>query len=66
MSKENKWNEQHITIGRVVAYRRKLSDKTKIGVVTKLDYQSVTVEFPDATRVVLKEDLTPIWSNFHP
>jgi len=34
--------------------------------VTKLDYKSVTVEFPDATRVVLKEDLTPIWSEFHP
>lgn len=66
MSKANKWNEQHIKVGRVVAYRPKLTDRTRFGVVKALDFKSVTVEFVDETKVVIKDDLTPVFSKFHP
>jgi hypothetical protein len=62
----SKWNDQHIKEGRVVAYRPKMTDRTKIGVVKSVDFKGVTVEFPEGIQVVIKEDLTPIFSNFHP
>lgn len=62
----SKWNDQHIKQGKVVAYRPKLSDKTKFGVVKSVDFNSVTVEFSEGIQVVIKDDLTPLWSNFYP
>jgi hypothetical protein len=62
----SKWNDQHIKQGKVVAYRPKLSDKTKFGVVKSVEFNSVTVEFSEGIQVVIKDDLTPLWSNFYP
>ena len=66
MSKENKWNEQHITIGRMVAYRPKLSERSRIGQVLEFDDKTAKVQFADETQVVLKDDLTPIFSTIAP
>jgi hypothetical protein len=33
----SKWNEQHLTEGRMVAYRPKLSERSRIGQVLEFD-----------------------------
>jgi hypothetical protein len=63
---ENKWNKQHITKGRMVAYRPNLSDKSRIGQVLEFDDKTVKVQFADEIKVVLKDDLTPIFSTIAP
>jgi hypothetical protein len=62
----SKWNEQHIMKGRMVAYRPKLSDKSRIGEVLEFDDKTAKVQFADETQVVLKDDLTPIFSTIAP
>jgi hypothetical protein len=62
----SKWNEQHIMKGRIVAYRPKLSDKSRIGEVLEFDDKTAKVQFADETQVVLKDDLTPIFSTIAP
>lgn len=63
---ESKWNKQHINKGRMVAYRPKLSDKSRIGQVLEFDDKTATVQFADETKVVIKDDLTPIFSTIAP
>jgi hypothetical protein len=63
---ENKWNKQHINKGRMVAYRPKLSDKSRIGQVLEFDDKTAKVQFADEIKVVLKDDLTPIFSTIAP
>jgi len=63
---ENKWNKQHITKGRMVAYRPKLSEKSRIGQVLEFDDKTAKVQFSDETKVVSKDDLTPIFSTIAP
>ena len=63
---ENKWNKQHITKGRMVAYRPKLSERSRIGQVLKFDDKTAKVQFADETKVVSKDDLTPIFSTIAP
>ena len=63
---ENKWNKQHINKGRMVAYRPKLSERSRIGQVLEFDDKTATVQFADETQVVLKDDLTPIFSTIAP
>ena len=63
---ENKWNKQHITIGRMVAYRPKLSERSRIGQVLEFDDKTAKVQFADEIKVVLKNDLTPIFSTIAP
>jgi hypothetical protein len=58
----SKWNKQHITKGRMVAYRPKLSDKSRIGQVVHCDGKTANVEFAEGIEVVLADDLTPIFS----
>jgi hypothetical protein len=58
---ENKWNKQHINKGRMVAYRPKLSERSRIGQVLEFDDKTAKVQFAK-TKVVLKDDLTPIFS----
>ena len=62
----SKWNKQHINKGRMVAYRPKLSDKSRIGEVLEFDDKTAKVQFADETQVVLKDDLTPIFSTIAP
>jgi hypothetical protein len=63
---ENKLNKQHINKGRMVAYRPKLTDKSRIGQVLEFDDKTATVQFADEIKVVLKDDLTPIFSPIAP
>jgi hypothetical protein len=63
---ENKWNKQHITKGRMVAYRPKLSERSRIGQVLEFDDKTAKVQFADETKVVFKDDLTPIFSTIAP
>ena len=63
---ENKWNKQHITKGRMVAYRPKLSDQSRFGQVLEFDDKTAKVQFADEIKVVLKNDLTPIFSTIAP
>jgi len=63
---ENKWNKQHINKGRMVAYRPKLSERSRIGQVLEFDDKTATVQFADEIKVVLKDDLTPIFSTIAP
>lgn len=62
----SKWNKQHITKGRMVAYRPKLTDKSRIGQVLEFDDKTAKVQFADEIKVVLKDDLTPIFSTIAP
>jgi hypothetical protein len=62
----SKWNEQHITKGRMVAYRPKLSERSRIGQVVHCDGKTAKVQFADEIKVVLKDDLTPIFSTIAP
>jgi hypothetical protein len=64
--KKNSWNEQHLTQGRMVAFRPKLSDKTRIGQVVHCDGKTANVEFAEGIEVVLADDLTPIFSKIAP
>lgn len=66
MSKKNNWNEQHLTRGRMVAYRPKLTDKTRIGQVVHSDGKTAKVEFAEGIELVLADDLTPIFSKIAP
>jgi hypothetical protein len=66
MSKKNSWNEQHLTQGRMVAHRPKLTDKSRIGQVVHCDGKTAKVQFADEIKVVLKDDLTPIFSTIAP
>jgi hypothetical protein len=50
----------------MVAYRPKLSDKSRIGQVLEFDDKTAKVQFADETKVVLKDDLTPIFSTIAP
>jgi hypothetical protein len=59
---ENKWNKQHLTEGRMVAYRPKLSERSRIGQVLEFDGKTANVEFAEGIEVVLADDLTPIFS----
>ena len=63
---ENRWNKQHITKGRMVAYRPKLSDKSRIGQVLEFDDKTAKVQFAEGIEVVLADDLTPIFSKIAP
>jgi hypothetical protein len=63
---ENKWNKQHITEGRMVAYRPKLSERSRIGQVLEFDGKTANVEFAEEIEVVLADDLTPIFSKIAP
>ena len=63
---ENKWNKQHITKGRMVAYRPKLSERNQIGQVLEFDDKTAKVQFADEIKVILKDDLTPIFSTIAP
>ena len=63
---ENKWNKQHITKGRMVAYRPKLSERSRIGQVLEFDDKTAKGQFADETKVVFKDDLTPIFSTIAP
>ena len=63
---ENKWNKQHITKGRMVAYRPKLSERSRIGQVLEFDGKTANVEFAEGIEVVLADDLTPIFSKIAP
>jgi hypothetical protein len=63
---ENRWNKQHIMKGRMVAYRPKLSMRSRIGQVLEFDDKTAKVQFADETKVVLKDDLTPIFSTIAP
>ena len=60
------WNKQHINKGRMVAYRPKLSERSRIGQVLEFDDKTATVQFADEIKVVLKDDLTPIFSTIAP
>ena len=62
----NKWNKQHITKGRMVAYRPKLSERSRIGQVVHCDGKTANVEFAEGIEVVLADDLTPIFSKIAP
>ena len=62
----SKWNKQHITKGRMVAYRPKLTDKSRIGQVVHCDGKTANVEFAEGIEVVLADDLTPIFSKIAP
>ena len=50
----------------MVAYRPKLSERSRIGQVLEFDDKTATVQFADETKVVLKDDLTPIFSPIAP
>jgi hypothetical protein len=63
---ENKWNKQHIIKGRMVAYRPKLSERSRIGQVVHCDGKTANVEFAEGIEVVLADDLTPIFSKIAP
>ena len=63
---ENKWNKQHINKGRMVAYRPKLSERSRIGQVLEFDDKTAKVQFADEIKIVLKDDLTPIFSTIAP
>jgi hypothetical protein len=63
---ENKWNKQHITKGRMVAYRPKLSERSRIGQVLEFEGKTANVEFAEGIEVVLADDLTPIFSKIAP
>ena len=63
---ENKWNKQHITKGRMVAYCPKLSERSRIGQVVHCDGKTANVEFAEGIEVVLADDLTPIFSKIAP
>jgi hypothetical protein len=63
---ENKWNKQHINKGRMVAYRPKLSERSRIGQVVHCDGKTANVEFAEGIEVVLADDLTPIFSKIAP
>jgi hypothetical protein len=52
--------------GRMVAYRPKLSERSRIGQVLEFDDKTAKVQFADETKVVLKDDLTPIFSTIAP
>ena len=60
------WNKQHIMKGRMVAYRPKLSERSRIGQVVHCDGKTAKVQFADEIKVVLKDDLTPIFSTIAP
>jgi hypothetical protein len=62
----SKWNKQHITEGRMVAYRPKLSERSRIGQVLEFDGKTANVEFAEGIEVVLADDLTPIFSKIAP
>jgi hypothetical protein len=62
----SKWNKQHIMKGRMVAYRPKLSERSRIGQVLKFDGKTANVEFAEGIEVVLADDLTPIFSKIAP
>jgi hypothetical protein len=62
----SKWNEQHLTEGRMVAYRPKLSERSRIGQVVHCDGKTANVEFAEGIEVVLADDLTPIFSKIAP
>jgi hypothetical protein len=62
----NKWNKQHIIKGRMVAYRPKLSERSRIGQVVHCDGKTANVEFAEGIEVVLADDLTPIFSKIAP
>jgi len=63
---ESKWNKQHIMKGRMVAYRPKLSEQSRIGQVVHCDGKTANVEFAEGIEVVLADDLTPIFSKIAP
>lgn len=65
-NKKNSWNEQHLTQGRMVAHRPKLTDKSRIGQVVHCDGKTAKVEFAEGIEVVLADDLTPIFSKIAP
>ena len=62
----SKWNEQHLTEWRMVAYRPKLSERSRIGQVLEFDDKTAKVQFADEIKIVLKDDLTPIFSTIAP
>ena len=62
----SKWNKQHIMKGRMVAYRPKLSERSRISQVVHCDGKTANVEFAEGIEVVLADDLTPIFSKIAP
>jgi hypothetical protein len=50
----------------MVAYRPKLSERSRIGQVLEFDDKTAKVQFADEIKVVLKDDLTPIFSTIAP